>query len=199
MPAPQRSPRRRADELESSLREAVLGELLDAGYSGVTFERVARRAQTSKPVLYRRFRSRAHMVFESAFTQQDLDAPPATGSLREDMIAMLQAAQRRFRRIGASTYYGVLAEGDEELLRAVAHFADTTMNHILEPVLTAARERGEIGTSPIPAHIANAAIALLRDQMVVPSAHAPTIAEIVDDICLPLLRSAAAPHKRVEP
>ncbi|MEV4581576.1 TetR/AcrR family transcriptional regulator C-terminal ligand-binding domain-containing protein [Nonomuraea jabiensis] len=139
------------------------------------------------------------MVFWSAFADQKLAPPPLTGSLREDMIAMLQAAQGRFRAVGASTYYGVLAEADGELLRAVAHFVETVTAHIVDPILTTARERGEIGMSPIPAHITGLAIAILRDQMIVPMAQTPTIPEIVDDIYLPLLRSAASAHTGAEP
>jgi AcrR family transcriptional regulator len=39
----------------SAIRAATRAELADYGYAGVTFEGVARRAQTSKPVLYRRY------------------------------------------------------------------------------------------------------------------------------------------------
>ncbi len=66
--------RRRDETLISAIRDATYAELEEHGYSGVTFEGVASRAKTSKPVLYRRYRSRAHMVTDALPT---LRYPPA--------------------------------------------------------------------------------------------------------------------------
>src|ERR1700744_1203463 len=100
-----RAPRPRDDVLMDAIREATRAELADHGYPGVTFEGVARRAKTSKPVLYRRYRSRAHMVVDALIVlpRQPLPASGAP-SLREDMMALLDAIMLRLNRIGIDTY-----------------------------------------------------------------------------------------------
>ena len=67
--------RRRDEELLGGIRQAVRDELRDHGYPGVTFEGVARRAGTSKPVLYRRFDSRAEMVLATLLTFENEPLP----------------------------------------------------------------------------------------------------------------------------
>ena len=48
---PRTHSRRRADDLLAAIDHATRAELEDRGYQGVTFDGVARRARTSKPVL----------------------------------------------------------------------------------------------------------------------------------------------------
>ena len=51
---PTRATRRSGEELREAILDAVLCELFDRGYAGLTFDGVAHRAHTSKPVIYRR-------------------------------------------------------------------------------------------------------------------------------------------------
>ena len=83
--------RRRGAELDDAIYRAVFDELVDHGYVGLTFEGVARRAQTSKPVLYRRWPNRLDMVV-AALTSASDDVIQAsdTGSLAGDVEATLQ-------------------------------------------------------------------------------------------------------------
>ena len=97
--------RRRDDVLMSAIRKATRDELTDHGYSGVTFEGVARRAKTSKPVLYRRYPSRAHMVVDAllAVPSQPIPASP-TPSLRDHLLTLLgamigQVSPHRYRQL----------------------------------------------------------------------------------------------------
>ncbi len=87
---PRRATRRRGAELESAIHAAVLELLEEQGIAGVTMEAVAARAETSKPVLYRRWNGRAALLRDtlvplamSAIPHED------TGSYREDMLAIL--------------------------------------------------------------------------------------------------------------
>ncbi|MFD0478308.1 TetR/AcrR family transcriptional regulator [Nonomuraea thailandensis] len=73
--------RRRQVEVDQAILEAAYGELLDRGYAGVTYDGVARRAETSKPVLYRRYPTRASLIFASsgaASGRCSRRRPPAT-------------------------------------------------------------------------------------------------------------------------
>jgi AcrR family transcriptional regulator len=51
--------RRRGAELERAILRAALDELAEAGYAGLTMDRVARRAGTNKNAIYRRWPNRA--------------------------------------------------------------------------------------------------------------------------------------------
>lgn len=84
--------RRRGEELEGALLDAAWQELQATGYGGLTFEGVATRARTSKPVLYRRWPTKADLVVAAMkqaglFERREL---PDTGSLREDVLVSLR-------------------------------------------------------------------------------------------------------------
>lgn len=73
---------------------AVLGatvELLgETGYADLTVDAIARRARTSKPAIYRRWPSKAHVVHEAVFPISEGTALPDTGSLARDVREMLR-------------------------------------------------------------------------------------------------------------
>lgn len=174
----------------SAIREATRAELREHGYPGVTFEGVARRVKTSKPVLYRRYRSRAHMVVDAllALPSQPVPASP-TPSLREDMLTLLDAMMDRFHRIGIGTYRSLIADADDELLDTItaqlAELADKTIYRALSD----ARDRGEIGAADIPDRAATAIVALVRNEVFFtrnPVDH-ETMADMLDNVYLPLI------------
>lgn len=68
-----RRSRRRGDELLQAIYSAVLVELADTGYGGLTMEGVAARAGTGKAPLYRRWNSKDGLILDTV--QQD--CPPA--------------------------------------------------------------------------------------------------------------------------
>ncbi|WP_026550321.1 TetR/AcrR family transcriptional regulator [Arthrobacter sp. Br18] len=83
--------RRRGEVLDEAIRSAVLDLVIDHGVAGVTMEAVASRAGTSKPVLYRRWDSRAALLRDT-LVPLAMKAIPSTdtGSYRSDMLAILQ-------------------------------------------------------------------------------------------------------------
>jgi AcrR family transcriptional regulator len=182
--------RRRDDVLMSAVREATQAELAQRGYPGVTFEGVARRAKTSKPVLYRRYRSRAHMVVDAILVLPPQPVPTsAAPSLREDLLALLDAIMARFDRIGIDTYRSLIADADDELLDTLtaqlAELADETIYRALSD----ARKRGEIGPADIPDRAATAIAALVRNEVFF--ARGPVrkeaLIDILDNVYLPLI------------
>lgn len=186
--------RRRDDVLMSAIREATRSELTDHGYSGVTFEGVARRAKTSKPVLYRRYPSRAHMVVDALLALPRQTAPTGGApSLREDLLALLDAIMLRIDRIGINTYRSLIADADDELLDTItaqlAELADQTIYR----ALANARDRGEIGPAKIPDRAATAIAALVRSEVFF--ARGPvgkdTLIDILDNVYLPLIEAVS--------
>lgn len=184
--------RRRAGVLREAIREAVNAELAEEGYAGVTFEGVARRAQTSKPVLYRRYRSRAHMVVDSLAGRVLIDEPTGTtGSLREDLARVLTTLLARVRSIGLPTYRGVLGEADDELVDDMIALSSQFARETITRALDQARDRGEIGPRQIPERALMTPVALVRHELVI--ARVPlddeSITEILDEVFLPLVHT----------
>lgn len=178
----------------SAIREATRAELAEHGYPGVTFEGVARRAKTSKPVLYRRYRSRAHMVVDALLVLPREPVPASgTPSLREDLLALLDAMMERFHRIGIDTYRSLIADADDELLETItaqlAQLADQTIYR----ALSEARDRGEIGPADIPERAATAIAALVRNELFFTRGPVDkeALIDILDNVYLPLIEAVS--------
>jgi len=185
--------RRRGEELAEAIRAAVREELADRGYANLTFEGVAKRAQTSKPVLYRRYTSRAHMVIDTWTHESPGGTPPAdTGSLREDLLALGRAFSDRFEAFGIETVRGLLADVSPQEAERLADITTAWVPTRLTAILDAARERGEIGPQPLPPRVEGLPLILARHELLQngPLDEA-TVADIVDSICLPLLTMTA--------
>jgi len=197
VPEEARAVRRDGDELDEAIREAVRGELAERGYAGLTFEGVARRARTGKPVVYRRYSSRAQMVVDAWVKHTPPDLPEAsTGSLRGDLLAVGAAFVRRFERIGLDTLRGLIGEAGHDLLPQLAEMTSSSANEILGGVLDAARERGEIGPDKLPPRVVALPLVLLRHELLFAGrVDDATLADLVDTVCLPLF-AAGRPHRR---
>lgn len=187
--------RRRGQELDEAIRQAVRDELDDYGYAALTFEGVARRARTSKPVIYRRYESRALMVVDAWIRPTPSDpTPTSTGDLREDLRLLARAVFERFSYIGIETLRGILAELPPEQIPKLTETTTSWARDALHGVLAAARGRGEISSKPLPEHVAELPIILMRNELFFTGRldTAPLrdseIDRIIDDICLPLLK-----------
>src|ERR1700677_3369638 len=93
--------RRRGATLQHAILDAAWEEVAAVGYDQATMASVAARAGTSKAALYRRWPNRTELL-ASAIGRRvaRLDSPPIdTGSLRNDVIAVLQAMDYRCRAV----------------------------------------------------------------------------------------------------
>ncbi len=195
-PSPRRRPspprrRRHGAVLEEALLEAAWEELLAVGYAAFTIDAVARRAGTSRPVIYRRWPHRAQLVLATLRAHAPSLRPddfPDTGALRDDLLAGLRLWRDRSERIGPDVMSGLATELD--------HLPPDTLDAslgITREIVARAAARGEIGPRPIAAHVLVVPQAVLRHELLVRH-HRPSDAELtrlVDDIALPLLRHAA--------
>jgi AcrR family transcriptional regulator len=192
--------RRRNEALMSAIRDAVRAELAEHSYAELTFEGVARRARTSKPVLYRRYRTRAHMVVDALPNLQWESNEPDAGaseSLREDLLTLFSAIVNNFVAIGVDNYRRLVAEADDELLALLHTQVIGLAERTVYPALDRARERGEIGTRAIPRLAAMSIGFLLRDRLLFtrPDVDRDTIAEILDTVYLPLITTISKPQR----
>lgn len=187
--------RRRATELLSAIRSAVLAELHERGYQGLTYEGVARRAGTSKPVLYRRFGNRAEMAIDALLASR-IDTPPAvfTGPLREDLIALASGLITRVGSDGVEAFRGIIGEVDQDVVARVADRILTQFEEWLDDILTKARDAHELGPAVVPDAVTRAIVALVRNEIlfVYGAGQPPQIEALVDEVILPLLRVTTA-------
>ncbi|MEV7346565.1 TetR-like C-terminal domain-containing protein [Streptomyces sp. NPDC093544] len=185
--------RRRGRELEQAILRAALDELTETGYVGLTVEAVAARARTSRPVLHRRWPTRAELVI-AALSDSHLRADdlPDNGSLRSDLIALLQRFARRFVDVGAEVFWGLMSETarDPRLSALVrTQFARTLrQEELTTALLDRAVARGEIGPDRPASRVLRLPLDLLRhDVLIHGEVSDETIISIVDEVLLPLL------------
>ncbi|KQW53580.1 TetR family transcriptional regulator [Nocardioides sp. Root1257] len=104
--------RPRDRRIDSAVLAATAELLVEVGYADLTIAAVADRARTTKPAIYRRWRSKAHLVHEAAFpTDADRVQVPSTGSLDTDLRAMVRACVDVFAHpVARAAVPGLIAE-----------------------------------------------------------------------------------------
>ncbi len=185
--------RRRGAELEAAILRAAAAELAEAGYPGLTMERVAHRAGTNKNAIYRRWPNRAALgVAAYRHVAEDRLTPPDTGSLREDALALLRAINCGQSSPAARILRGLLTGvGDEPELRQQLH--DQAAEGGTKPWLTLldrAVARGEARPEARNPRVATVALVLLRNEFLtrgLTTVDDSVLVEIVDEVYLPLV------------
>lgn len=194
---PPKGVRRRGEALENAVLKAAWDELQEVGYSHFTMEGVAKRAKSNKTSLYRRWPNRSDLVLAVLikYLPRPSEGVPDTGSLRSDMLALLHKLTHLMQAIGAETIHGLMMEyfvkhpillpqqsedlGEQERWKSA----------ILK-ILENAKKRGEISFTTIHPRIVSLPFDLLRNEFF--TTFGPisdeTVAEIIDNVFLPLVR-----------
>jgi AcrR family transcriptional regulator len=84
--------RPRDPRIDDAALRATVQLLGRSGYADLSVDAIARRAGTSKPAIYRRWPSKAHLVHEAVFPISEATELPDTGSLAGDMREMVRRA-----------------------------------------------------------------------------------------------------------
>lgn len=83
--------------IDEAVLRAAAELVVEVGYADLTIAGIAERAGTSKPAIYRRWPSKAHLLHEAAFpTDADRLSLPDTGSLADDLAEMLRRTAAAF-------------------------------------------------------------------------------------------------------
>ncbi|MFE4021058.1 TetR/AcrR family transcriptional regulator [Streptomyces sp. NPDC059101] len=130
------------------MRAALFEELAAVGFARMSIEGIARRAGVGKTAVYRRWRSKLHLVLDvvSAVAAAGLPAPD-TGSLRGDVRTVLEVAARALRHPMASQIIpDLLAEAarSPELAAALKSALHGSQEGVAAAVVARAVERGEL-------------------------------------------------------
>lgn len=181
--------RRRDEVLQAAIHRAIRAELAECGYAGVTYEGVARRAKTSRSVIYRRYRSRAHMVTDALPSLHWPHEWQSAGSLRQDLINIFTTILERFDSVGIDTYRRLGAEADDELFDQTTTLISELVNATVRRALSDARDRGEIGSALIAEPAEMTLLALVRNEVFFTRNpfNEQTLIELIDSVYLPLI------------
>jgi AcrR family transcriptional regulator len=178
--------------LFEAIFEATVAELTETGYAGLAMERIAARARTSKASLYRRWPSRADLVVDAIrHCSPELSHPADTGNLREDLLSLLRGMADRLDGPFGEALRGVLADtlADPDRTAAARSRMTGLGGEIMATILARAAARGEVcWPPPGPCAVRAAPVLLLHHYLT----HGPPVservlAEIVDEVALPLL------------
>ncbi|WP_433508536.1 TetR/AcrR family transcriptional regulator [Nonomuraea sp. CA-143628] len=185
--------RRRGAELEDAILDAAWDVLVEHGYHGFTYEAVAARAGTSRPVLYRRWPQHEDLLLATLAKFWQLIAVPDTGSLRDDAVGFLRNADAD--RAGMIMLMSVqLAGYFRDTGTSLTELRDTLLPAgqatAFEMIVARAVERGELPDVRRSSRVVNLPLDLLRHDMFMTMRTVPdeSIVEIVDEVWLPLLR-----------
>lgn len=185
----ERRSRRNAQQVSEAIRSAVRAEIAARGYHGLTFERVAQRADMNKSVLYRRFADRASLALDSLLGSGVPDALPGScGDLRGDLIAWLTVAMDRATLLGSGVYRGIVGEAGPEVLQLVDGLVREVTSRMEECIIEPARRRGQLGPVPLAPVTVQAPLSALRDLMMFDSQTPHTVVDVVDQVAVPLYR-----------
>ena len=185
--------RRRGAVLEHALLAAAWDELVEVGYAGFTIERVATRAQTSTPVLYRRWPDRWRLAIATLVhhAEQNPLRAPDTGSLRTDLIALMRDSSAKRAEV-AVLFSLRMAEFFHDAHSSPAELREMLFRRrpaLVEEVYARAVARGEIDPDRLTTRVKAVPFDLLRNEIMMTLRPVPrsVIEEIVDDVVLPLL------------
>ncbi|WP_406436439.1 TetR/AcrR family transcriptional regulator [Streptomyces sp. NBC_00631] len=152
----QTRPRRRApagaavlrEDVTEAIRAAVFEELAAVGYARMSIEGIARRAGVGKTAVYRRWRSKLHLVLDvvSAIAVMGLPVPD-TGSLEGDLRLLYEVTSRALRHPVASQIIPDLqaeAARNPDIAEAMQKTLREGQEGVASKIIEAAQRRGEL-------------------------------------------------------
>jgi AcrR family transcriptional regulator len=187
--------RRRGARLEDAILDAAWAELVERGYPGLTLEGVARRAGTSRPVLYRRWPSRTALATAALgrHIAQNPIVVPDLGSVRDEICLLLRRMSDRVRPDMIRLVFDMqkdLADQHSNLADMRAHLrAQIVDSDVMQTILGRAIDRGEIAAARLTPRVVSLPTDLARHEilMTFEPLSDEAIKEIVDEVFLPLV------------
>ncbi|GAA2850595.1 TetR family transcriptional regulator [Actinoplanes cyaneus] len=197
--------RRRGTELEDAILDAAWDVLVEQGYPHFTYEAVAARAGTSRPVLYRRWPQREEMLL-ATLRKHWWSRPipvPDTGNLRDDAVQFLRhAADTRFElfTLLSVQLMDYLRESGSSFAELRETLRPQGQPNALEQMVARAAQRGEVPDVPRPPRMISLPFDLFRHELLMTMKPVPveTIAEIVEGLWLPMLGYRGRPSPPAE-
>jgi AcrR family transcriptional regulator len=150
---PARAGRPRDGRIDDAVRAATVELLETVGYLQLSVGAIAERAGTTKPAIYRRWATKAHLVHDAVFPATELGDVPDDQGLRADIRTLAVAGVELLGRPAArAALPGLLAEtaADSGLQAEVLLSAAGSTWAWLEHRLRAGVEAGEVRRDVTP-------------------------------------------------
>ncbi|MEV7391489.1 MULTISPECIES: TetR/AcrR family transcriptional regulator [Streptomyces] len=155
----QTRPRRRApagaavlrEDVTEAIRAAVFEELAAVGYARMSIEGIARRAGVGKTAVYRRWRSKLHLVLDVVSALAVMGLPvPDTGSLEGDLRLLYEVTSRALRHPVASQIIPDLqaeAARNPDIAEAMQKTLREGQEGVASKIIESAQRRGELAAN----------------------------------------------------
>ena len=185
--------------LAATIRAAALKVLADVGYRGLTMDEVAMVAGVSKATIYRRWPSKVDLLVSVIDVASDATLVEVdTGSLREDLVALLGAMTDILAGPGGGVSRALLGVLDAEPALAEAYRRGplARWDAAFRLAFRRAAERGEIayGLEDSLAAASGPGILIQAWLVLGQDVQGGLAVQVVDEVMMPLLtRPAAAP------
>ncbi|MGV0743825.1 TetR/AcrR family transcriptional regulator [Mycolicibacterium sp. XJ870] len=143
--------RPRDAEIDGAILVAARELLAEVGYARVTMDATAARARTSKAAIYRRFKSKAELLFAAAVHGAEPQLPADTRSLRGDLLALATRIRSDMSTSAAREVAPqVIAEigRSPELSQRLRDVFVASEREEIEGILARAVRRGELAEMP---------------------------------------------------
>ncbi len=174
----------RSEAAHQAILDAAEALLMEGGPAAVTYEAVARRARAGKPTLYRWWPTKAALLLEIYNRSKQRRVPvPDTGSLRQDLIEMLQNLFAYWRESEAgNAFAGLIAEAQysPDVRKTVLDYFADEANTPLAPILQQAIARGEVPARFTVKELREAVMALAWFRLLTGQLQAEAVPGLVD-------------------
>lgn len=180
--------RRRGAVLEEAILDAAWEELATIGYTSLTFEAVAKRARTSRPVLYRRWPTRTSLAAAAIVRHARLHPIKIAdlGSFRAEMRLLM----RKFADRAPPRLLRLLFEMSDDMAAENFSFTDEQFReNMMGDVIERALARGEVDPERLTPRILRVPLSLVMNDVVIQARQITdeAIDEILDEVFLPLV------------
>ena len=171
---------------------AALHLLSQVGYDRMTMDAIAEAARASKATMYRRWSGKAELVVAALRRHaRPATAAPDTGSLRGDLISVLESMRANLAAQDAGVILGLLTamRREPELAETVRQQVIDVKREAFEAVLGRAVERGAVPETIDRALLAEVSSALLFSRLFVTggSLDRRFVVHLVDAVLIPLI------------
>jgi len=136
----------RSERVVREVISATLGELGRVGYAALRIDDVAAQAGVNKTTVYRRWPTKAELVTATLMAMSATDAAtPDTGSVREDMLALIRRSVARISTCEGEAIYRMIGlEMDHPEVASITRALRAEMHAPWIEVITRGIGRGEL-------------------------------------------------------
>jgi AcrR family transcriptional regulator len=145
--------RPRDADIDTAVLTAARELLAEVGYESMTMDGTAARAGTSKAAIYRRFSSKAEMLFAAVLHGAEIEPPGDAGTLYGDLLALAteiraQLSSPEARAVGSN----IIAEINRspQVARQLHDTFTTGERAVIAVILDRAVDRREVDRMPSP-------------------------------------------------